>query len=156
MTEATYLWDNSTEVIAISAPGGKKIVRLAIVDGHMTAQYDPADLDQAAQQFWQAIASMYPGAMPALTVPLGEMTANEEREATCAAEGHREVALTALGAPVLAFRCLRCGATREQPRDEPCVSLGARVLAWAQEQGIPLTEWQKRVVLIQFDGKEAA
>jgi hypothetical protein len=46
--------------LVIGDPERGELVRLEIVDGRMTARYDPADLDEAARVFWDAMARYFP------------------------------------------------------------------------------------------------
>lgn len=38
---------------------GRTLVHLKVVDGRMTAAYDPADLDEAARIFWDSMARYF-------------------------------------------------------------------------------------------------
>ena len=43
-------------------PPGRALVTLRMVEGRMVADYDPADLDEAARIFWDSITKTIPGA----------------------------------------------------------------------------------------------
>ena len=46
-------------VLAVGDGIGRTLVRLKVVDGRMTAAYDPADLDEAARIFWDSMARYF-------------------------------------------------------------------------------------------------